>query len=46
MRKLSLSLAVALSRGVVVVYSLAQKNADSSDAQYTAQGNFRQLRKL
>lgn len=37
MRKISLSLAVALSLAVVVVYSVAQKKADSSDAQYTAQ---------
>jgi hypothetical protein len=37
MRKLSLSLAVALSLAVVVVHSLAQKKAESSDAQYTAQ---------
>jgi hypothetical protein len=37
MRKLSLSLAVALSLAFVVVYSLAQKKVESSDAQYTAQ---------
>jgi len=37
MRKLSLSLAVALSLAVVVVHSLAQRKAESSDAQYMAQ---------
>ena len=37
MRKLSLSLAVALLLAVVVVYSVAQKKAGASDAQYVTQ---------
>jgi len=37
MRKLIISLAVALSVVVVATYSLAQKKAESSDAQYIAQ---------
>ena len=36
MRKLVISLAVALSLGVVAVYSLAQNKAESADAQYIA----------
>jgi len=37
MRRLSLSLAVALLLAVVVVYSVAQKKAGASDAQYVTQ---------
>ena len=37
MRKLSLSLAVAILLAVVVVYSVAQKKAGASDAQYVTQ---------
>lgn len=37
MRKVSVGLAVALSLVVAVVYSFAQKKAESSDAQYIAQ---------
>jgi len=39
-RKLSLSLAVALLLAVVVVYSVAQKKAGASDAQYVTQAPF------